>query len=326
MSVSLRQRVDNNYQKWLKRRIPKQDTIELNQRRLFIFPSKQGLAFLLVFLLVLVAAINYQNNLIYAMAFFLASLFNTAILFTFNNLSGLNLSIKKSHNNFVGEHIAFDIALSSSSSKKTHHRLHLHFKEQDEVSEVSLVSNQKSNNQSNLARVVCRASERGYFQAPRLCVESFYPLGIIRCWTWIDLSQTALVYPKPIETQHATWLSDSEEGDVHSHMQGDDFHGLKKYEYGDSLTQAYWPSLAKGQKLQNKEFNSFVADDHWLDYAQLDSGNIEQTLSKLCFLALELDAQGQLYGLRMPDKVIPLGSGANHLKDVLSTLALFGKS
>ena len=314
-----KRQIDSRYNSWIRRRIPSETEIELNQRKLFIFPSKEGLVFLMVFILVLVCAINYQNNLIYAMAFFLASLFNSAILFTFYNLSGLKLKIKQSHNNFVGEHIAFDIELMSSNNKKAHHSLKLHFKDQRTTEAPIVISDT-----SMVTRVYSSAKQRGYFEASRLCVESSYPLGIIRCWTWVDLTQYALVYPKPIQTSPESWLTDSDEGEIHSQFHGDDFHGFKNYEAGDSLTHAYWPSLARGQRLQNKSFNSFVADDHWLDYDQIHRGNIEETLSKLCFLALELEKKGESYGLRLPGKSLAINSGQQHLHDVLSDLAVYG--
>ena len=77
------------WQRWLGRRIPAQSEVRLNQRRIFIIPTRQGLGFLLLIALLLIGAINYQNNLAYFLTFWLLSLFLVAILHTYRSLSGL---------------------------------------------------------------------------------------------------------------------------------------------------------------------------------------------------------------------------------------------
>ena len=74
---------------WLNRRIPPARAVQLNQRRIFILPTPRGLAFSVVLLLMLLAGINYQNSLAYGLTFLLLSVFHTAMLHTYRNLSGL---------------------------------------------------------------------------------------------------------------------------------------------------------------------------------------------------------------------------------------------
>ena len=60
MREPLRQR----WQRWLDRRIPPSSSVTLDQRRIFIFPSATGFFFFLCLLVMLLAAINYQNNIV----------------------------------------------------------------------------------------------------------------------------------------------------------------------------------------------------------------------------------------------------------------------
>ncbi|MEE9254876.1 MAG: hypothetical protein V3U43_08070, partial [Pseudomonadales bacterium] len=60
---------------WLDRRFPPSRTVTLDRRNVFIFPTREGFAFGLLLLLLLLGAINYQNTLVFAFAFLLASLF-----------------------------------------------------------------------------------------------------------------------------------------------------------------------------------------------------------------------------------------------------------
>ena len=69
----------------------------------------------MLLLLLLFGAINYQNALIYGVAFLLGSLFLVTILHTYKNLAGLTLEFVQSRPGFVGENIEFQIKISQPS-------------------------------------------------------------------------------------------------------------------------------------------------------------------------------------------------------------------
>ena len=79
------------WQRWLDRRLPRARQVQLDQRRIFIFPTGYGFLYLLVSVLLFFGGINYENNLILGLCFLMVSLFLVAILHTFRNLSGLSL-------------------------------------------------------------------------------------------------------------------------------------------------------------------------------------------------------------------------------------------
>ena len=79
------------FNRWLNARMPPANSVTLDQRKIFILPTRQGLYFALLVCAMVVAGINYQNSLIFALAFLLASLFMVGMLHTHRNLSGLTL-------------------------------------------------------------------------------------------------------------------------------------------------------------------------------------------------------------------------------------------
>ncbi|HKI74263.1 MAG TPA: hypothetical protein VJ998_06460, partial [Pseudomonadales bacterium] len=91
------------FQQWLARRMPPANSIRLNQSNIFILPTREGLYFALVMVFMVVAAINYQNSLVFGLAFLLVSLFMVSILHTFRNLSGLVLQAGGTRPAFAGE-------------------------------------------------------------------------------------------------------------------------------------------------------------------------------------------------------------------------------
>lgn len=105
------------WQRWLNRRIPPASSVELNQRRVFILPTRQGGAFGLALLVMLLAAINYQNSLAYGLTFLLLSLGVVTILHTYRNLAGLRLTALGADPVFAGERAGFRVRLKACGGR-----------------------------------------------------------------------------------------------------------------------------------------------------------------------------------------------------------------
>jgi hypothetical protein len=102
-------RVGKRFDAWLDRRIPPAQRITLNQANIFIFPTGFGFVFGGLLIILILGAINYQNSLVYGVAFLLGSMFIVTILYTFRNLSGLSIELAEAKTGFVGEDIEFNV-------------------------------------------------------------------------------------------------------------------------------------------------------------------------------------------------------------------------
>ncbi|MCF5032103.1 DUF58 domain-containing protein, partial [Pseudomonas syringae] len=111
------------WQRWLSRRIPPASRITLDHRRIFIMPTRTGMIYALVLVLMLLVAINYQNSLAYGLTFLLLSIGVLAILHTYRNVSGLVLSAGVARSVFVGEPVQLRLRLESAG--QAHHALGL---------------------------------------------------------------------------------------------------------------------------------------------------------------------------------------------------------
>lgn len=305
------------WQIWLHRRLPRARAIVLKQKRLFIFASPAGWLFLIALLLMLLTAINYQNNMSYGLTFWLAMMANVAVLHTNANLLGLKFSAVHATSVFPGQQAEFVIRVTAAHAR--HHRaIKLVWPGADVAIDIAA-------GESVDVSLFQAAGTRGWFQPPRLLVQSTWPVGLLRCWTYVDLDFQALVYPKPIPVT-AQPPDDAEGGVVgFSDRQGhDDLMGFRDYRFGDSLRFVDWRSYAKGRQLQTRLHSRPVQQDHWLDWSQFQGVEIESRLSQLCYLALQHDAHGDDYGLRLPGSEIPIASGDRHRDAVLRALALFG--
>lgn len=316
--ATIRRRARQRFRDWVNRRIPPAREVTLNQKRLFIFPSRVGLFFVLCLSVMLLAAINFQNNLSYALTFLLATLFILAILHTFANLSGLTIRAVKAKPAFPGQQTEFELQVERSR-KKEHHGIYFRF-ERSGIERLSVTGPELAS-----LRLLAPVGERGWHHPGRLLVESTYPLGLIRCWTWIDLDLHAMVYPRPLPSSELPGLAtDQPDGASVPVVGSDDFYGFRDYRAGDSPRHIYWKGLARGQSLQTTQYTAYADRSVWLDWDAFPGVGVEQRLSHLCYWALEFDRKGDEYGLRIPGVVIEPGVGEHHRDQVLKALALYG--
>lgn len=308
--------LNTRYRQWIERRIPPARVVTLDQRRIFIFPTRAGFAFLGLLFVMLIAAINYQNNLAFGLVFLLACLFFVSVLHTYANLSGLSIKALQSKKAFVGDSVAFEMLLSRQGSSH-YYDVGLCWPE-TEVQLLCLLDNSEERLSLHL-----QATQRGHFKPGRLLLETFYPVGLLRAWSWVALEFDALIYPQPIAADIKSLpASEGEEGEAMLVDGSDDFYGFRDYHPGDPLKHVFWKGYAKGQDLQLKQYTGYRQKQLWLDWEAFD-GPLEKRLSHLCYWALKLERHKQEYGLRLPGLEIVPAMGASHQSVVLKALALF---
>ncbi len=314
----IRQRARQRFRDWVNRRIPPARVVTLNQKRLFIFPSRVGLFFGICLSVMLLAAINFQNNLSYALTFLLATLFLLAVLHTFANVSGLQIRAVRAKPAFPGQQTEFELQVQRSR-KREHHGVYFRL-ENSAPERLSITGPEMAT-----LRLLAPVGQRGWHHPGRLLVESTYPLGLIRCWTWIDLDLRAMVYPRPLPSPDLPGLATDQPDGASVPVEGsDDFYGFRDYRAGDSPRHIYWKGLARGQSLQTKQYTAYVDKSVWLDWDAFPGLGVEQRLSHLCYWALEFDRNGDEYGLRIPGVTIEPDLGEYHRDQVLKALALHG--
>jgi uncharacterized protein (DUF58 family) len=267
------------------------------------------------------AAINYAVSLAFGLAFLMVSIFILAILYSFNNLNQLKLRGLFSPAVFCGDYAVFKIELSRFSGRN-HEALELSFPE-SHATYVDMIKNDQEP-----VEVFIKTGERGDFKAPLLKITTYFPLGLCRAWSVVDLDLHCLVYPKPVTFSMADFTGGSANQEESSFVVfgTEDYYGLRDYVPGDSLRQVAWKNLAKGQGMQVKQFVDYVDSQVWLDWDMFYGFNVEEKLSRICFCAVKLAKGDSPYGLKLPELEIAPGVGPEHRAKILRTLALFVKS
>ena len=305
---------------WVDKRNPPTHGTRLHRKNLFVFPSPVGFGFLLLTVLIWLLGTNYQNNIILALAYTQISLFIVVILNTYMNLSGLHIHISSVKPCHVGEFIEVGMELRSSN-KHGSNRVQLCWYGQP----VNVVD--VSYGEVSSAIVYCKVDKRGLFRPGRLLIDSRFPMGLVRCWSWMNTDLSALVYPSIIEnTSQPSEVGREQAGEGTDLRAGDDFWGLKPYQAGEPLRHIAWKHYAKGKGLYSKEYAESVNADTWIMWSQFFDGDVELTLGRICYWALKLHNDQIPFGLTLPGIDIKIDSGLEHKEKVLYALAMFDPS
>ena len=292
--------------------------LQLSQRRIFILPTRQGILFAVVLLIMLIGSINYNNSLGYLLTFLLASLAVVSILYTYRNLLNLKVSVGNIAPVFSGENIKLPVVLDNTGfSERCAVQIKV-FDEQVESCEVS---------QDGWASVNLsfKATKRGIHKVPRITVSTVFPLGLFHAWSHVRLNNTYLVYPEPLGDKTLPYQWNEEQQQQRGYHKGtDDFAGLYTYTPGDPLGHIHWKSYAREQGLHTKKFGGNNEQEIWLDWREIKKDAIETRLSQLSRWILEADMTEMNYGVWLPENRIGPSLGPMHKQKCLRALALYG--
>jgi uncharacterized protein (DUF58 family) len=304
-------------QRFLRGEGPETGPITLVQRRVYILPSRQGLFFAGLMLVMLLGSINYNNSLGYALTFLLAGLSIVAILHTYRNLLHLRLDVGHITPAFCGEVLRVPVLLDNS-----HHAAR--YAVQLGFMQARAINLDVPADHWSRAELALPARRRGRHPLPRFTLHTTFPLGLFRAWAHAQPDAHYLVYPAP-DPQHGL----PNEADYPLNFTGDrghgtdDFAGLRGYHAGDSLRHVHWKTAARGQGLHTKQFGGDRAEELWLDWEMLPALDTESRLSHLTRWVLDAETNQLSYGLRLPGLSIPPAQGAAHRHRCLEALALY---
>ncbi|MBE0622210.1 MAG: DUF58 domain-containing protein [Burkholderiales bacterium] len=298
-------------------RRPEPGTIFLRQNRVYILPTRAGLAFGMAVGVMLVGSINYNLSLGYVLTFLLASMGLVAILHTFRNLVHLYITPGRAEPVFAGEVAWFELFVENRSR---YDRCAIALWHQDKATRCDVASARDA-----MVSIPVAAARRGWLSAGRITMETRFPLGLLRAWSYIQPDMRCLVYPRPDDGLLP--LPEPSAGTGEKRVAGggsDDFAGLRAYQVSDSPRHIHWKAAAREQQLQTKVFSGRAAAELWLALDQLPADlDLESKLSRMTRWVLAADLDGLRYGLRLPGLELAPDAGEPHRLACLRELALY---
>ena len=290
--------------------------VVLVQRRVFILPTRQGLLFGGILILMLLGSVNYNLSVGYILTFLLAAMGLTAMLHTFRNLALLKITAGHAPAVFAGERARFSVTIENPSG---HGRYAIGLTHDRRTAEYVKIPPR----QTTRATIAVPAPRRGVLRPGRLTLFTRYPLGWYRAWSYLELDLHCLVYPHPAPPGVLPpAVAAGASGPLHGTGE-EDFAGLRPYAPGDAPKRIAWKAAAREQTLLTKQFSGRTSAQRWLAWEHLPPHlGTEEKLSRLTRWVLDAHADGVAYGLKLPSTTIALDSGEPHRDRCLEALAL----
>ena len=237
-------------------------------------------------------------------------------ILTFRNLSGLRFSAHSAKDNFVGQPLSFVIELHS-----TRPRLALDIQMQSFSKQINLLDKQPFK-----LTLFAHSDQRGKYELPAIKVSSQFPFFTAFSWSYVFLDLHAWAYPLPIASDVSIGVDNALNNEQdHQILKGnEDFYALEEYQPGQAMHRVHWPSLAKRDQLQSKQFVDYQQTDLWLRWQHYQALPVERRLQHFSYLVEQYSQAGLAFGLEMPAKTLQQNVGQEHRQQCLLLLAQYG--
>jgi uncharacterized protein (DUF58 family) len=301
---------------------PERGVVVLRHRRVYIVPTRVGWLYGATLGILLIGSINYALSLGFALTFLLTGLGLAGMVHTARNLARTAVSAGRAEPVYAGEAAQFHVLLDSRVPFERPSILVQHV-----ASGAQLVIDVPA---AAVAEVVLAvpAARRGWLPIGRVMLETRFPLGLFRAWSYVEPDARCLVYPRPERTPLPPITPYANSGAARAQAAGsDDFSALRGYQPSDSPRHVAWKAVARAEEMLTKQFSGDSAGELWLDWRLLPPGlDLERRLSCLAGWVLAAQQSGALYGLRLPGDEIPPARGDAHRAACLKALALYKAS
>ncbi len=287
--------------------------IRLHARRVYILPTRFGLAFAVLLVAMLIGALNFNNNPALLLALLVAA---TTMISFHHNVGQLNR-----------------IELRDVGAEPVHAgqpiSLRMHFRSDGGAERPVLWLDQATfNTRLSLpatgdgeARLEIPTTRRGRMPVGRFRLWTEYPFGITWAWSVLHPVASVLVYPAPERNAPPLPSGDPRHQGSRLRFPGDDWHGLREHRAGDPPKHIAWKPSARQERLLVKEFADPQSQALLLDWHTLALDR-EARIARLTRWVIDARDRQMPFRLRLPEIELGPGQGPVFAAHCLRELAL----
>ena len=307
-----------NYLQRLFRNAPADhDPVILRHRRIYILPTKRGVALIATLAMTLLTSLNYSLSLGFAATFLLVGLVAAALIHTFRNLAGIELRPLSAGETFAGGVMPFTVALAGGATPRYAVTLAARgcFPVTVDVLPDSALP----------VALELLTPRRGRIVLGRVTLSSDFPMGLWRGWAYVHFPLAGIAFATPEFAPPPLPLGDGGQ-DENTLARGDsgELAGLRTYQPGDPMQRIAWKTVARGIGWYTKQFEGSggggAVDLDWNALpGALDS---KARIARLTAWVLAAERAARPFSLHAPGISIAAGQGRDHRRTALTALAL----
>ncbi len=308
--------------------------------------TREGLAYLLVILVIAIASLNTGNNLLFLiLAIMLAAIVGSGILSRMV-LSGIKLEMSLPPHIFAGQPIVCRLHLQNSKkilpsysltvasagrSSSSWRRQSRSVEDSGNILATPVYFPYLPKASTLEQDVELRFSKRGRYSQDGFILSSKFPFGFIRKKRKIETRQEVLVLPEITPVEHFRAIPPALAGEIQSLSRddrGQDLYGLRDYRQSDSARNIDWKATARAQRVKAREFNRederrirLILDNRLPSLSAENLEKFERAVRLCASLAWHFAAQGAFLELAAGDTEIAMGYGDEAVYPILETLA-----
>ncbi len=292
--------------------------IRLDRHRIYVLPTRFGLIFSVVLVVMLLGALNYNNNPAILLTCLLAAASYQSVFQSFRTLNGVQLIALCTEPCHAGG--SLPLFLHFHIDTRVRRSLRARIGDYETVFDLQPDGDGK-------VRIELPAPRRGWQTIGRIKLYSEYPFGLFHVWSWLNPDFAALIYPRleidapPLPNDNALATSQMSRG------RGDELAMLRDYRPSDPLRGIAWKASARHDTLLVKEFEHHRGREIVLSFASLIGLDRERRISRLARWVCAAESAQLRYTLELPGGKVGPGLGSDHRHACLRELALlFGSA
>lgn len=314
--------------RWLHLRFRYLGIRTLKQNEVLVFIYQQGFLYLVLILITFIAGINYGNNLILGFCFLISAILCISFYLSFKQLHGVTLQVVVDEVGKVNEAFTVKIILQQPHATAKYLNIKVSDPQRESSIDQKNISQDKSKQEDSIQSILFEQkqqsfdltfipTQRGKFEVPVIQIYSTYPLGLVRAWTYIYLTEPYWIAPEAKAfSQNLQHYSNTGEPDL------DEFKELRNFKIGDSLQSISWKQAARGQGLFVKQFEDLVDTQVMqIEYSKMPSADHEEKLSLMMELVDQSEHSQMPYSIILPHAQTENGVGERHYIQIKTLLA-----
>lgn len=292
--------------------------VVLRHSRIYVLPTRRGLALMGSLAVMLLASLNYGLSLGFVVTFLLGGMMAAGLLHTFRNLAGMEVKAVGAGEAFAGGTLAYALVLTGGDHARAAIRL--------DCADAPPAIVDVAAGTTHAVTLERPVRARGRLALGRVTLSSDFPLGLWRSWAYVHFPLAGIVFPAPeLGAPPLPGGNDGPQARAGGAADDADLAGLRAFVPGDPLSRIAWKAVARGQGWFTKQFDGSTGGGPvTLDWSALPASlGVEARLARLSAWVLAAEHSARPFALRLPQGSQPSGQGREHRRCALTALALF---